>query len=316
MTRSPAKNPLLRPILDSFEVKRIKSTGLVPANWLLAVLCILDAIQMADRALEEDDIYTYDYSLKGSRTGMVKTLEKYGLPVRVGIGKEGVTKRGAPGLRMFRAMNGGKEIMGLPKEQRDRLILEAVDLVRIEIDRNLSLGKIQIALNDFENAGSFVLALLKNTHNRSGGRVEQALVGAKLHLRFPKKSIVSNPGFAGDKQTGREADYEFDNIRVLVSVSPKADHFDAAIALAKLGRQIFLIVSERRVAATKKTIAARGFDGTIVVSSVSDYVKGNMMEIAGETGMTAREMCLRLAREYNSRISIENECSLQVELPD
>ena len=38
----------------------------------------------------------------------------------------------------------------------------------------------------FEQTGTFVESLLKAVENRSNGRVEQALVGAKLQLRFPK----------------------------------------------------------------------------------------------------------------------------------
>src|SRR5689334_5106095 len=92
MADKPDQNPLLGPIRDSFLVKRNKKTGLVPRNWLLVVLCIVDLIAESEAGLEDDAIYTYDYTLKGSRAAAIpKLLGKYGLPINLGMSGEGVT---------------------------------------------------------------------------------------------------------------------------------------------------------------------------------------------------------------------------------
>lgn len=317
MAENPTKNPLLGPIQESFAVKRRKKDGFIPRNWLLIVLCILDMIAESDSILAEDDVYTYDYTLKKSRAKAIPTLlAKYSLPLNLGMGKEGVTVRGAPGLRMFRAMKGGAVIMERPIAERRLLVREAVELVREELMRVLGQKPVELLPHEFEQSGAFVAALLKAVENRSNGRVEQALVGAKLQLRFPNIPIPNNPGFAGDRQTGRDSDFAAENIRVIVSVSPKAQHFEAATSLADQGRQVFLVVSKRAFPAAGKRIERAGYQGRVLVASVEYYVASNMSEISTERRHSAREMCLLLANEYNRRIADDNDASLRVVLPE
>jgi hypothetical protein len=170
----------------------------------------------------------------------------------------------------------------------------------------------------FDQTGMLVPALLAKVENRSQGRVEQALVGAKLHLRYsPSGHIIeANSGFAADRQTGREADYEVGNLRVFVSVSPKSAHFDSAIRLTDAGRQVALVVSEGTLSAAKSKIRERGYAGRVNVQSVDDYVANNMQEISTDRGLTARDACLQLAQEYNRRIAVDNDQSLQLRIPD
>ena len=60
-----------------------------------------------------------------------------------------------------------------------------------------------------------------------------------------------NPVYAADRQTGRECDYEVGNIRVIVSVTPKDQHFESVGLLANEGRQVYLIVTDESVKRTR-----------------------------------------------------------------
>src|ERR1051326_3009277 len=83
MPSAQSGNPLLAPIIDSFGIKRAKKTSIVPPNSLLAMLLILDRIHDSDAPLYEDDLYTYDYTLKDSRGAAIKALlRKHGFPDR------------------------------------------------------------------------------------------------------------------------------------------------------------------------------------------------------------------------------------------
>jgi hypothetical protein len=220
------KNPLIEAIQNSFEVKRGKKDGLVPRSWLLVVLCILDRIRESDGPLSEDDAYTYDCTLKRSRAKAIpKLLGKYSFPLELGMGRAGITTRGAPGLRLFRAIKGGAVIADRPKAKQALFLREAVDLVWEEMLSVVGQGPVGIPFHRFEQTSAFVESLFDAVKNRSNGRVEQALVGAKLQLRYPKIAVPNNPGFAGDRQTGRHCDFEVENLRVIVSVSPKDQHF-------------------------------------------------------------------------------------------
>ena len=134
MTHTNENNPLLAALFDSFEVKRKKRTGTVPPNWILALLCVLDAIAESPNPLTEDEMYTYDYTLIKSRSNaIVRLLEKHGFPTKTGLSGEGVTVRGAPCLRVFRAIKGGAVLAGRPDEEKKALIKEAIELLRSEL---------------------------------------------------------------------------------------------------------------------------------------------------------------------------------------
>lgn len=310
-------NPLVQPILDTFKVKRAKKTGLVPRNWLLILLKLLDLLHECDEPLNEDDVYTYDYTLKKSRAGAIpELLKKYEMPVELGLSSEGITVRGAPALRFFRAIHGGSVLAEWSATARQQCVLEAIEIIRTELKRVVSQGAVCLPSHEFDLAGKLVRVLLKALQNRSNGRVEQALVGAKLQLRFPGENIPNNPAFAGDRQTSRECDYEVKNLRVIVSVSPKDAHYSSAMALARQGRSVFLVVSDKSVEAARKTIADEGFGDNVTVTTVAEYVSINMKEIESDLNLSPREMCLKFVQEYNHRIDVEPDKSLKVVLPE
>jgi hypothetical protein len=298
---------------QSFDKKRRKTTGLVPPNWLLITLRIVDMLRDRDTPIDEDEIYSYDFTLKKSRAASIpRLLTKYALPTDLGLSKEGVTVRGAPGYRMFRAIQGGAVLLSYPATQREIWILEAVECIREEIMSLVGQKPVELPSHVFEHTARFVPALLEAVTNRSNGRVEQALVGAKLQLRFPETDVPIHTGYAGDRQTGRESDYEVGNIRVLVSVSPSQAHFASAELLAKGGRDVYLVVSDRALESAKRRIRVGGQEGPVTVDSVSRYVTSNMKETSHQLRINARETCVRLVAEYNRRIAAENDHSLQV----
>lgn len=309
-------NPLLPPIIESFKIKRAIGTGLVSRNWLLIMLRLLDLLHDSEKPLVEDEVYTYDYTLKNSRAAAIPALlSKHGFPTKLGLSREGVTVRGAPGLRVFRAWKGGRVIMDFPVNARRAMVLEAIELVRAEVLRVVEQKPVMLGSSCFDQTGTFITELLDAVVNRSQGRVEQALVGAKLQLRFPKNKIPDQPAFAPDKQTGRESDYDIDNMRVIVSVAPKDVHYLTAAKLASENREVTLVVTEKTFAAAKNRIKRDKESGRVLVIAVEDYVTSNMKEIAHDRNVNARQMCLLLVAEYNRRIAYDNDTSLQIVIP-
>jgi hypothetical protein len=312
---SKSTNPLLPALMVWLDYKRAKN-GLVPKNRLLIALRLLDAIYDCPSALHEDDLYTYDFTLKESRqNAIIRVKEKYGFPQDWKMSDEGVTVRGAPGLRMFRAWQGGGVLAELSTEKRRAALDQAIELVREEVLKVLGQHPVELPSNVFEHTAKFAPALLEKVRNRSSGRVEQALVGAKLHLRFPNIPIADHAGFAGDQQTGRQCDFEAGRLRVIVSVTPKPNHFESAKLLADEGHEVYLVVSQKALKATTDRIARDLYDDRITVESVAAYVTKNMKEIATDRNLSSKETCLMLVAEYNRRIAFDRDHSLQVVLP-
>jgi hypothetical protein len=183
MAKNPISNPLLPPLQEALDKKRHRGTGLVHRSWLLVLLTILDHVQKAGAELSEDDIYTYDYTLQGSRGATARLVAKHSFP-DLGMKKEGVTTRGAPGLRFFKAVQGGAILKELDNGLQERFLKEAIDLLRTEARKVEEQPYLELPYSAFENAGTFLRALLDAAKKRSQGRVEQAVVEAKLQLRF------------------------------------------------------------------------------------------------------------------------------------
>ena len=168
--------------------------------------------------------------------------------------------------------------------------------------------------HEFDACDVFVEALLTATENRSHGRVEQALVGAKLQIRYPNENVAIQAAFAGDAQTNRESDFAIGELRVVVSVTPKDSHYKSAISLARDRRRVTLVVSDKSVNSARNRIRDAKISG-IQVRTVTEYVAGNMDEIAQERKISSHEMCMELLSEYNKRIIRDNDPSLQVVPP-
>lgn len=310
------ENPLLKPIRDSFLHKRSQKTGLVSPNWLLAVLVVLDFLRQTNLPVPEDDIYTYDFSLKKSRgKAIVSLLEKYGFPPNPGISREGVTTRGAPGFRILRDVGFGLAIAGVDQDSRNLLLDAAVELVRTEMIRFLGRDPISLPEHRLGSVGLFVQSLLEAVENRSNGRVEQAIVGAKLQLRFPEIEVPNERAFAGDRQTGRDCDFEVGELRVIVSVSPKPQHFDVVRQLVDCGKEVVLVVSEKHLRSATGHIMKWKLPDPPQVASVYGYIKSNLTEISVAKQISKSEMCQKLIVEYNRRVEVENDPSLRVVLP-
>jgi hypothetical protein len=196
MAKNPISNPLLPPLQEALDKKRHRGTGLVHRSWLLVLLTILDHVQKAGAELSEDDIYTYDYTLQGSRGATARLVAKHSFP-DLGMKKEGVTTRGAPGLRFFKAVQGGAILKELDNGLQERFLKEAIDLLRTEARKVEEQPYLELPYSAFENAGTFLRALLDAAKKRSQGRVEQAVVEAKLQLRFPDE-VIPNLSFTSE----------------------------------------------------------------------------------------------------------------------
>ncbi len=312
MENQQNQNPLLPALRKAIQLGSQK-TGKSTTNWLLALLVVLDRVRGTAKKLDDNALYTYHYSLKDSRGGAIRKLvERYAMP-KLKISDEGITIRGAPGLRFFWEIEGVLDWGAI--EKRKALCDEAIEEIRKELMAIAGQEPVKLPAIAFNEAGTFVPALLEAVHNRSQGRLEQALVGAKLHLRFPNEEVEMHRGFAGDKQTNRDTDFHVGNLRVSVSVAPKNHHFVDAKQSAEQGNEVILVVSEKAFDSARKRVKQDGAVGRIRVVTVAEYVAGNMAEMSADLRVSSHEMCMRLVSEYNRRIMLENDDSLQVVLP-
>src|SRR5690606_22948171 len=92
---------------------------------------------------------------------------------------------------------------------------------------------------------TWLQTIVEQARGRSGGIVEQHLVGAKLEKRFSGLDIDNHPAHAADQQTARDGDYRIGNTVYHVTSAPGAAVVAKCARNLRDGLRPILLVPER-----------------------------------------------------------------------
>src|SRR3972149_11259905 len=84
----------------------------------------------------------------------------------------------------------------------------------------LQKQNLELDIDRRQSPTSWINLIVENAKDRSGGIVEQHLVGAKLERRFKSISVPNFPAHAGDRQTEREGDFTIEKLVYHVTATP------------------------------------------------------------------------------------------------
>ena len=150
---------------------------------------------------------------------------------------------------------------------------------------------------------------------KSGGRIEQHLVGAKLQTRHPERDVPNHPGHAGDLQTGRTGDFEVDSISYHVTATPGRDVIEKCRANAAANRHPVLVVPGDQLLKAKHLAEDEGISDRVTILALEDFVAQNVIEISVEHGNDFYATLQQIIGEYNRRIEeAETDMALKIEL--
>lgn len=148
-----------------------------------------------------------------------------------------------------------------------------------------------------------------------GGAVAEYLVGAKLSLRFPDKTIRNKRFSTSDAQTGFEGDFEVGNTVFHVTLEPMPELYEKLRANLERGLRVYLLVPKERVVGAKQNADVVA-QGRIAVESIESFVATNVDELANFDGENLRSGFRRLLEKYNERVDeIELDKSLLIDIP-
>ena len=144
------------------------------------------------------------------------------------------------------------------------------------------MSNLKLELNKSHSAQTWVNVIVENAKGRSGGVVEQQLVGAKLARRFKGRDIPNHPAHAGDRQTDRAGDFAISQLVYHVTSSPSRDVLQKCAKNVRAGlHPILLIPCEQK---NKAQVLAQdeGVDKAVSIISIEDFVALNILELATE----------------------------------
>jgi uncharacterized tellurite resistance protein B-like protein len=287
--------------------------GKVARNTVAMGVVVLDHL-LRRCPVERDDAISRGGEVSGARSGLVKILESYEIPGN--YLKEVTTRQGhQDGQRLFEAFAWGSNLAELPEAEREELLQEMISVLRDHANQWLKRQNLKLELDRRQAPTTWINMIVENAKGRSGGVVEQQLVGAKLERRFKGLSIPNHPAHAADKQTARVGDFAIAQLVYHVTAAPSRDALQKCAKNIKAGLHPVLLIPREQENKTRVLAQDEAIDKELTIISIEDFVALNIIELATEERKDFFRVLKEIVEIYNRRLSeVETDLSLQIEV--
>ena len=166
-----------RRILDQW-LESCTRHGKISRNTVAVGIVVLDHLRR-NSPVSRDEVISQGGEVTGARSGLGNVLESYTIPSA--YLKEVTTRQGhQDGQRLFEQFDWGKKLAGLSDDDRDGLLLELIETLRSYASDWLQRQSLELDIDRRQAPTAWINLIVENAKDRSGGVVEQHLVGAKL----------------------------------------------------------------------------------------------------------------------------------------
>ncbi len=181
---------------------------------------------------------------------------------------------------------------------------------RQSLDSNLS-----IAINEEHSPITWINTILKHVKNKSGNRIEQHLVGAKLQKRHENCSIPNHPAHSADVQTERLGDFSIHDVVYHVTAAPSQAVIQKCAANIRAGKRPILLVPQNKKAAASGFAELENLEHQISVIAIEDFIAVNIIEISSSEKTDFFQILKDIIEIYNKRLAdVETDMSLRIEI--
>ncbi len=285
----------------------------ISRNTIAVGIVVLDHLRRKC-PISSDELFSRGGELKGSRSGLPDTLGRYGIPGK--FLKEATTRQAHQDARVLaEKLQNGKHLAQLSPEERERQLQEGSVLLANQAHAWLGRQPIRVNCDRHQSPAKWVASILDKAKGRSGGVVEQHLVGAKLQQRHPAIAIPNNPGHAADAQTRRSGDFP------LLSVSYHVTATDGKEAVARCKENVetgvhpVLLVPKRYTEKANFHAEVAGIQDRVSILAIDDFITQNIIEMSTNQQQDFFSTLKAIIDEYNRRLEeVETDMSLKIEL--
>lgn len=299
-------------ILDEW-LKSCTRHGKIARNTVAVGIVVLDHLRQTSQVSREE-VISPGGEIKGARSGLRQTLEKYKIP-KIYL-KESTTRQGPQdGQRLFEAFQWGKKFGILSDEERNDLVLGLIARL-VQLARNwLERKNLSVDIDRRQAPTAWIQLLVENARTRSGGILEQHLVGAKLERRFTEINIPNHPAHAGDRQTTRDGDFSVSDIVYHVTATPGRSVIQKCAANLQVGKHPILLVPSNQENRAKVLAEDEGIGKELIILSLEGFIGANIIELAIEEHKDFFAILQEIVNIYNKRLAeVETDLSLQIEV--
>jgi hypothetical protein len=281
---------------------------------LAGAIVIIDALKRK-APLSEEDIFTGGGQIVGGRGRALKeTLSGYGFEPFL---KDGVTTRSTRKFeRLAEYLDWGKPLTDWGNETRQEAVEVIIKPVLEEIGLFFQRQHLKLRLDLQESPSVWIEELFQVAKDRSQGRIEQHLVGAKLERRLPGQRVSEQAAFAGDAQTGRSGDFVIGQNVFHVTAVPGTAVIEKCRENLRQGLRPILVVPKNTIERAKGLASFEGeLDRRISFVAIEDFLALNIIELASEAGESFIDVLRAILSIYNQRIAgSETDLSLRIEI--
>jgi uncharacterized protein DUF4928 len=287
--------------------------GKISRNTVAVGIVVVDHLRQAS-PIAKETVISSGGEIKGARSGLGQRLEKYKIPESY---LKEITTRQAhqDGQRLFEAFQWGNQFMGLSNEERDGVTLGLIGRL-VQLAQNwLERQNLKIDIDRRQAPTAWIQLLVENAKSRSGGILEQHLVGAKLERRFTQITIPNHPAHAADKQTSREGDFSVSDMVYHVTATPGRSVIQKCGANLRANKYPILIVPSDQEGKAKALAEDEGIDKELTILTIEGFVAVNIIELATEEKKGFFQVLQEIVGIYNRRLAeVETDLSLQIEV--
>lgn len=217
--------------------------------------------------------------------------------------------------RLLEHLDFGKPLAKLGSTDRERLLAEGIKLLREKALQWLRRQNLSIRCDRQDSPSYWVHSILRESEGKSGGRVEQHLVGAKLQKRHPGRTIPNHPGHAGDAQTGRHGDFDVGSNSYHVTANPGRSVIQKCKENVEGNRHAVLVVPKDKEGHARAIAEDEGIARRITILALEDFIAENVIEISTENQTDFFATLKEIIEEYNRRIEeAETDMALKIDL--
>lgn len=287
--------------------------GRIARNTIAIGIVVLDHLRR-DCPVLSREVISQGGEVKGARSGLGHILESYNIPKS--YLNEVTTRQGhQDGQRLFQQFEWGLTFAELPEDERNELLLELVDRLRNRANEWLGRQSLKLQIDRRQAPTSWVNIIIENAKGRSGGVVEQHLVGAKLARRFKGMNIPNHPAHAADRQTERAGDFAISGLVYHVTAAPSRRVLQKCAENLSAGLKPILLIPREQNSRTQILAQDEGIDRDLAIISIEDFVALNIIELATEENKDFFSVLKEIVEIYNKRLSaVETDLSLQIEV--
>jgi hypothetical protein len=289
--------------------------GKISRNSIAVGIVVLDHL-IRQAPVRVEDVISPGGEIVGSRSRLHAILRTYGVNQPEKYLKEVTTRQAHPdGKKLFEALQYGAVFDGVSDEERRRILRNLIDILVGNIQDWFNRQSIKLYLNKQHTPNQWVKEILDAAKGKSGGAVEQHLIGAMLQLQYPHLSIPNHPSHAGDVQTNRPGDFLIGQFVFHVTAAPGRNLIQKCQMNLQSDLFPVLLVPAEQVTRTKSFAEYENLEKRIMIFGLEDFVAMNALHTATDRQLPLDTVFRQLIHLYNERVSeAETDMALKIEI--